>query len=121
MRVVKLYRTLILAIALAVPCVSHAEFWGGYALKELADADDRMENGNAMPGDFHKAGQLLGFVIGVYDTFEGTGIICTTKHVKAGQLVAIVKKFTRNNPETWNSPAKTLVFIALSTAFPCKQ
>lgn len=118
----KLYRTLILAIALAVPCVSHAEYFDGYKLKTLIDADDRTDSGNFTIGsDVYDSGVFFGFVVGVHDTFEGINIICTNNQVKAGQILAVVKKYVKDHPEKLDRPAKTLVFLALATAFPCNK
>lgn len=122
MIVVKFYRTLILAIALAVPCVSHAEYFDGYKLKTLIDADDRTDSGNFTIGsDVYDSGVFFGFVVGVHDTFEGINIICTNNQVKAGQILAVVKKYVKDHPEKLDRPAKTLVFLALATAFPCNK
>lgn len=117
---VKLYRILILAIALAVPCVSHAEYWTGYSLKEMIDASDRSDNGNPTNADHLNHFRLFGFVVGVHDAVEGL-TICVPAETKVGQLVAVVKKYYRNNPEKWNMSAAALVEQALSKAFPCKK
>lgn len=106
--------------ALVVPCSSHAEFWGGYKLKEFADADDRIDIGNVKPDDYLKASSLNGFVAGVHDAVEGV-LVCTPNEMKVGQIVGMVKKYVRDNPDKWNRPASTLVVNALSSAFPCKR
>jgi hypothetical protein len=118
-------RTFIVALtllaALAVPNVSQAGLWGdGYQLKELADADDRIEIGNTQPADYQKVGSLTGFVVGVHDAVDGI-LVCTPNQVKVGQIVGMVKKYVRENPDKWNRAASTLVINALSSAFPCKK
>lgn len=119
-----LFRTLIVALAfsgtLAAPCISHAEFWDGYKLKELADADDRTNIGNGQPADYVRVGNLSGFIVGVHDAVEGI-LVCAPNQVKVGQIVGVVKKHIRENPDKWNQPASTLVINALSSAFPCKR
>lgn len=112
--------SLVLFGALAVPCVTYAEFWGGYELKELVDAYDRTDIGNAPAIDYQDAAHLGGFVVGVHDALEGV-LICTPNQVKVGQLIGIVKKYVRDNPDKWNRPASTLVVNALSSAFPCER
>jgi hypothetical protein len=106
--------------ALAMPGVSQAEFWDGYKLKELADADDRTDIGNVQFTDYQRAARLSGFVVGVYDTTQGI-LVCAPNGLKVGQIVAMVKKFVRENPDQWNRAASTLVINALSSAFPCKR
>lgn len=112
--------SLVLFGALAVPCVTYAEFWDGYKLKELADADDRTDIGNVQAADYQKVGNLTGFVVGVHDALDGV-LICAPNQVKVGQVIGMVKKYVRENPDKWNRPASTLVVSALSSAFPCKR
>lgn len=118
------FRTLIVALAfsgaLAAPCISHAVFWDGYKLKELADADDRTDIGTVQPADYTKVGNLIGFVVGVHDAIEGI-LVCAPNQVKIGQIVGMVKKYVRENPDKWNQSASNLVINALSSAFPCKR
>lgn len=112
--------TVALMAALAAPSISQAEFWDGYKLKEFADADDRTDIGNGQPADYQKAGALAGFVVGVHDAVEGI-LVCTPDRVKVGQIVGMVKKYVRENPDKWNRSASSLVISALSSAFPCKK
>ena len=117
-------RTFISALAimaaLAAPSISQAEFWDGYKLKELADADDRTDIGNVQPGDYQKVGSLNGFVVGVHDAVEGI-LVCVPNQAKVGQIVGIVKKYVRENPDKWNRAASSLVINALSSAFLYKK
>ena len=117
-------RTFILAhalfAALAVPSISRAQFWDGYTLKERADAHDRTDIGNVQPTDYEKVGSLIGFVVGVHDAVDGI-LVCTPNQVKVGQIVGMVKKYVRENPDKWNRAASSLVISALSSAFPCKK
>ncbi|MCX8146785.1 MAG: Rap1a/Tai family immunity protein, partial [Azovibrio sp.] len=106
--------------ALTMPSISQAAFWDGYKLKELADADDRTDIGNVQPADYQKVGYLIGFVVGVHDAVDGI-LVCTPNQVKVGQIVSMVKKYVRENPDKWNRAASTLVMNALSSAFPCKK
>ncbi len=117
----KFVLTFALSGALVAPCVSYAgSFWDGYKLKEFSDADDRTNIGNVQPADYQKAGMLAGFVVGVHDAVEGI-LVCAPNEVKVGQIVGMVKKYVRENPDKWNQPASTLVIGALSSAFPCKR
>jgi hypothetical protein len=117
-------RTLVSVITfiavLSMPCISHAVFWDGFRLKELADADDRTDIANVQPGDYQKVGYLIGFVTGVTDAVNGI-LFCVPDQVKVGQIIGMVKKHVRENPDKWNRPANILVINTLSSAFPCKN
>jgi hypothetical protein len=63
-------------------------------------------------------GTYEGYVLGVFDVVEQS--ICTPDNIKAGQLFAVVAKYLNEHPEQWSFAADTLVFKALSSAFPCK-
>ncbi|MDA7755619.1 Rap1a/Tai family immunity protein [Pseudomonadales bacterium] len=59
-----------------------------------------------------------GYVAGVFDTASGS-FICSPKGVTVGQLVSIVTKYFRENPEWLHDNASVLVTAALAEAFPC--
>lgn len=66
------------------------------------------------------SGMYLGYVSGVADI--GNNILfCTKAKVTRGQVAAIVGKYLRNNPESWQEEASTLVTLALEQAFPCPE
>ncbi|MCS3839413.1 hypothetical protein HNR03_004024 [Pseudomonas sp. JAI111] len=66
------------------------------------------------------SGMYLGYVSGVADI--GNNILfCAKSTVTRGQLAAIVGKYLRNNPESWQEEASTLVTAALEKAFPCPE
>ena len=112
--------TSVLVVAAVLPCVSHANFWDGYKLKEWADADARTERAQSSPTDYQGAAYLVGFVTGISDAWNGI-LICLPSGVKAGQLTAMVKKYLFANPEKWNQAASLLVMEALVPTFPCKK
>jgi hypothetical protein len=58
----------------------------------------------------------LGYVFGMSEL-----IPCISGEITNGQLVDVVKKYLEQNPETRHLHRSTLVFRALSGAFPCKQ
>jgi hypothetical protein len=117
-------RTVIAALALltalAVPGVSHGQVWDGYRLKEGADAHDKQERGSANAAEYFLVGQFLGYIVGFNDALSGIAI-CPPDGVKVGQLVGMVKKYVRDNPDKWNRPARELVIDALQPAFPCRK
>jgi len=61
-----------------------------------------------------------GYVAGVFDTASGA-FICSPKGVTVGQLVSIVTKYFRENPEWLHDNAAVLVTAALAEAFPCSD
>ncbi|WP_156861147.1 Rap1a/Tai family immunity protein [Casimicrobium huifangae] len=111
---------ILVAMAIAIAGEANAGYFNGARLKDLVDADDRVESANASPSDFQKSGLLLGFVAGVHDTANGTAF-CGRSYVTIGQAVAVVKKYFRENPNKWDQQASDLVSNALSSAFPCRK
>lgn len=97
---------------------SSARYFDGSRLKDLVDTDDMVEAKTDNYSDIWGSGALFGYVVGVYEGVEDI-LVCTPENVKPGQLVGIVKKFVKNNPEMWNMPANQIVVMALSQAFPC--
>ena len=74
-----------------------------------------------------------GYILGVGDmdsflrAFEqerkvNSGIVhlCVPSGVTTGQVVRVVAKWLKNNPEKLEMPASALVLAALREAFPCK-
>lgn len=65
-------------------------------------------------------GLYLGYVSGIADL--GNKILfCSKQNVTRGQLAAIVGKYLRNHPESWQEEASTLVAAAIEEAFPCPK
>ncbi len=115
-----LYRFLVIFTLLFAPCVG-SSYVDGFKLKGWADADTRTDIGNVQPGDFQKSGRLAGYVLGVHDVLKGIHMICGTSRVRVGQLVVIVEKYVRENPDKWDNSGSSLVLVALTSSFPCKQ
>mgnify|MGYP003583309032 CR=1 FL=1 len=111
---------LTLALVLAVPCISHAGFFDGYQLKEWSDASDRIDSGKYAAGDSYNSAKFAGYVLGAHDTLEGM-LVCIPANAKAGQLMAVVGKYLRENPDQWDKAGFLLVGKALSSAFPCQK
>jgi hypothetical protein len=108
-------------LAISVPLIAHADFfYDGNKLQQLAEADDRFQNGTDVGGDSYKSGSLIGYIVGVVDTSDNV-LFCTPDNVKIGQLIDIVKKYLRDNPEKRHRPASDLVIDSLSSVFPCKR
>ena len=71
--------------------------------------------------NFLSAGIYYGYLYAAADVFRDTGAICTRNNVTRGQLVAVVTKYLKANPGKWDNSAISLVFTALTDAFPCKK
>jgi hypothetical protein len=88
-------------------------------------------NGTASPrSDYIKGfefGSCSGFVMGVFETNSGVngGVagfkFCPPKKPDIQQLIDIVRKWLRDNPEKRHYSAESLVAVAFSEAFPCKK
>lgn len=102
-------RLFIIASLLYSACAS-AGFFGGNALFDACSDDG---------SDYH-AGQCLGYVTGVFDSFDGR-YVCAPKSVTAGQATDIVVKYLTDHPEKRHELASFLVASALMDAFPCKK
>jgi hypothetical protein len=66
-------------------------------------------------------GFCYGYVFGVYDVSEAMGGICPPDGVVGEQIVSIVRKYLKENPESLHYSAASLVVIALDTVFPCSD
>jgi len=77
--------------------------------------EEEKPNGSSL-----EIGLSYGYVNGVLDM--GNGILfCIAEGVTMGQLIAIVTKHLKDNPEKWNQPAQFIVINAMKSAFPCKK
>lgn len=60
----------------------------------------------------------FGYVIGVHDALSGS-VICSGDNVTQGQVVQVVLKFMRNNPEVLDQSADRVITAALKSVWPC--
>lgn len=73
---------------------------------------------------YSKASRCMGYILGVYDDMmvmlqlQYRREACAPSGVTAGQIVDIVTKYLRDNPQERHMPAPMLVRIALFEAFP---
>lgn len=100
--------------------VASAEFLDGQKLKELINAQTRIDHGDIRSTDFQDAARANGYVLGVVDT--GISIlICPREGIKAGQLTAMVAKYLEDNPDKWSQSGDQIVINALKPTFPCQK
>jgi hypothetical protein len=91
----------------------------GNDLNKWADADDRVQQNRQSVGDIGDAYYLMGYTRGIYDA--NRQYICHGTPITVGQMMAVVKKYVRQNPENWNLKGPEIVLLALAQAFPCSK
>jgi hypothetical protein len=62
----------------------------------------------------------MGYIIGVYDSFDGIFFSAPTG-VTQGQVFDVVKKYLEENPASRHEIASKLIIRALAEAFPIKK
>ncbi|NBU25851.1 MAG: hypothetical protein EBS39_09615 [Gammaproteobacteria bacterium] len=62
----------------------------------------------------------FGYVIGVHDALSGT-LVCSGANVTQGQVIEVVLKYMRNNPEVLDQSADRVVTAALKSVWPCAR
>ena len=102
-------------IALTSPRVL-AGFYSGNTLVELMRESDKAKTSNRTAVNWVKVREYGAYILGVYDATELE--YNTPEGVTIGQIIAIVSKYLKNNPEKWTQPADILVKTALKEAFP---
>jgi hypothetical protein len=61
------------------------------------------------------------YVTGIAESYNNMGVACIPNGVSIGQLVSVVGKYLRENPEQWNKDANAITAVALMKAFPCAK
>lgn len=62
----------------------------------------------------------FGYVIGVHDALSGS-VICSGDNVTQGQVVQVVLKYMRNNPEVLDQSADRVIAAALKAVWACTK
>jgi hypothetical protein len=93
--------TIVLGILLAAGGSAHAGFWTGNELKARLEQYERAKADNVADVDGHTA---AGYVVGVTDALDGISV-CPPDRVTVGQVISIVEKFVRENPQILNLSA----------------
>jgi len=105
------------AIAISSAHAVGLEF--GHELKQALDSSEIFDKTH-QPALGYLAGVFDGYVLGVAYATNGN-VWCPPPNTTNGQLKAVVAKYLKANPATWNESALVLVFIALKQNFPCKK
>ena len=86
----------------------------------LISGNKLFENCGQDGATFTEVGVCYGFVFGVFDVIQGVEV-CEPDDVTGGQLIGIVRKYLKENPENLHLNAAFLVTLALSEVFPCPE
>jgi hypothetical protein len=100
---------------------AYASFIDGNGLVRLMREFENAERPNPTKTTIADAADFMGFVAGVHDVIEASGIVCSSDRATRGQIAAVVVKYLNDNPEKWSMPGHLLVIDALRKAFPCKK
>jgi CheY-specific phosphatase CheX len=104
-----------LAAALTVPLTAEAsgEFKTGSEIK--VGLEGWVDKNST---EYVRDGVAFGYVIGVHDALSGS-VICSGDNVTQGQVVQVVLKYMRQNPELLDQSADRVITAALKAVWPC--
>lgn len=103
-------KLLAFTFALFLPIAANATFISGNELLQKMNSPENIEKAFA-----------LGYVTGVFDSFDEIVHCNAPLSVTAGQVRDIVKKYLENNPATRNKSAELLIATAINQLWPCAQ
>jgi hypothetical protein len=88
---------------------------------------EKLSSADAAAGSF-----CVGYILGSHDTDYMVQMLeehekitllkhaCSPSNASTGQMVRVVVKYLRDNPERLNMPASVLITDAIRSSFPCK-
>ena len=91
-------------------------FYTGNDLAGLMREFDKGVQGESSAVDWVMARDFSAYIVGVYDATRNNYTV--NSNVTKGQIVLVVSKYIKDNPEKWNQPADVLIKEALKIAFP---
>ena len=98
---------------------AYCQFWDGTDLVEgLIEYEKGQEGKDFNPG---KSIKYMSYVVGAVDGLEVQGELCIETGVKDSQVLAIVAKYLKANPEKWAQSGYSLVKEALKPVWACKD
>lgn len=115
MRFLAPLRTAALAALLVTPSHAAGEFKTGNEIKTGLEGWVRDDSTETV-----RDAVAFGYVIGVHDALSGS-VICSGDNVTQGQVVQVVLKYMRNNPEVLDQSADRVITAALKAVWPCAQ
>ena len=117
----------IVSFFFVLPSSSYAYYLSGNELLEDCLESMKILNSEKKNNPF-KAGICMGYIEASYDMSDFITIaahmnetICMEQGISTGQLVGIVVKYLKENPEKLHEQGASLVWMALTGAFPCNK
>jgi hypothetical protein len=95
-----------------------AAFQDGNVLYDAAIEYNKLNNN--IKANSVEYGFYIGYVEGVSDAYNGI-LFCEPYNTKGRQVLDIVFKYLKNNPEKRNKAANILILDALQKIWPCKN
>jgi hypothetical protein len=99
----------------------------GTAAKVLDTSVTYRASPDDMQNDLLATGSCLGYIQGFRDTEAiheqalANATFCIPSEVENGQLVLVILKYLKANPESLHQNRAFLTFMALGTAYPCAK
>lgn len=100
--------------------VAHAHFYDGTWLNAALLKEEKARKEKVPAADAQEGALAVGYVIGILDGLEGAQLMCVPDKVTIDQVIAMVQKTLKENPDKWNQPADVLVLQAVK-AWTCKK
>lgn len=114
-----------LIFILLLPSTSYAVGTGNELLKDCSTAVKLLAGDNVTTG--FGAGYCMGVIAGASDALivawqkdGGKRYFCRPENANNAQLVRVVTKYLKDNPDKLHLSDIALIFLALEKAFPCK-
>lgn len=82
------------------------------------DGNELLSNIRGAEGDFAE-GLSSGYILGIHNTLQAAGFICTPNGVSGSQIADIMEDFLVNNPKIRHEGAFDLIYTAFTNTFPC--
>ena len=101
------------ALTVALPAEASGEFKTGNEIK--VGLEGWVDKNST---EYVRDGVAFGYVIGVHDALSGS-VICSGDNVTQGQVVQVVLKYMRQNPEMLDQSADRVITAALKAVWPC--
>lgn len=114
-RFVPVLLSLSAALALSLPAEAAGEFKTGNEVKAGLEGWVRDDSTETV-----RDAVAFGYVIGVHDALSGS-VICSGDNVTQGQVVQVVLKYMRQNPEKLDQSADRVITAALKAVWPCAR
>lgn len=110
---------ILLSLLFFVAGSSNAQIYKGNQLMEWLAGQERYEQNRDTGADAVNSAIAAGYIVGLSEGLQFSMLVCLTPNTSVKQLVSVVNKFMKENPEKWNMDASALVLVALMRAFPC--